>query len=136
MNPATQLNRHRRIVLCACILLWIIAFAATHIPAEEMPRITVRDVTLHAVGYFCLGAVFWLTIFAYRGRASRRAITVIIILAAYGGFDELTQPIVNRCAAWGDWFADIAGTATAVALLEVIEHLSKRLHATKKPAAD
>lgn len=126
MNPATQLHRHRRVVLYTCITLWVAAFVATHIPAAGVPPIAVRDVTLHAIGYFGLATAMWLTVFAYRGRAGRRAIMVISILAVYGAFDEITQPLVNRCAAWGDWFADVIGVLIAVVLLEIICRVARR----------
>jgi VanZ family protein len=47
---------------------------------------------------------------------SRTAGTVFVAVAAYGGLDELTQPLTNRtCDPW-DFAADVVGAALGLFL--------------------
>jgi len=104
----------------AWVSLWICAFTATHIPASAAPELPAGDAALHAVGYFGLTALFVLTLAAYGRARRRRIVTAVVTMAAYAAFDELTQPLVSRYAAWGDWLADFVGAAAAVAATEVL----------------
>jgi VanZ family protein len=121
------LHRHRRLLAILLSVLWVGAFAATHIPKAHMPTdIHVSDKTLHAVGYFVLGAMLLLTL-ASRGKPRwTRVLLTLALLAAYGAVDEITQPLVNRTAAFTDWLADIAGTAAAVIIIELALTLTAR----------
>ncbi|MFP4104729.1 MAG: VanZ family protein [Phycisphaerae bacterium] len=120
------LFHHRFVVLGLCIVLWFAAFSLTHIPMPEMPEVPGKDKTLHIVGYTGLAMIFWLTLFAWGRSRWKRIATVAILIPLYGGFDELTQPLVNRHAAWLDWFADLAGTAIALLLCEVVLLIAAR----------
>ena len=121
MTPSSgQPNRLRRIVLYICIGFWLAAFVATHVPASTISGVHVSDKTLHLAGYFLLGGVFLITLIIYGVSRTARDIMVLLILAVYGAFDELTQPIVGRTAALGDWFADIGGAMLAIAIVELI----------------
>jgi len=113
-------------------VVWVGAFAATHIPKLHMPKdIHVSDKTLHAVGYFVLGAMLLLTC-ASRGRPRwTRVLLTLALLAAYGAVDEITQPLVNRVAAFGDWLADIGGAVAAAIVIE----LALALTARRRPTA-
>jgi len=96
-----------------CGAVWVSFFVLTHVPITPVLRslpVTVKDVTLHAVGYGVLAGVFSVTLIAHGRRGRRLATLVIPILLAYGAFDELTQELVGRSAAWEDWLADAAGT--------------------------
>ena len=132
MIRTTLLHRHRRVVLSACIVLWTAAFVTTHIPAGRLPSIHTSDIVMHTVGFFVLATVFWATLSVYRARPWRRAVVVVCTLAAYAAVDEITQPFFNRCAAWGDWIADVAGALAATCLLEAVSFLAKR----RSPAID
>jgi VanZ family protein len=103
----------RRTLLLACIVLWLGAAAATHTPAPRLPPLHTSDKVLHAGGYFVLGMAFLLTLRAYGWRGRWCILIAVPVLLAYGALDELTQPWVNRCAAWDDWLADGAGAALA-----------------------
>ena len=106
---------------------WIAAFVATHIPKQHLPRgIHVGDKMLHAAGYFLLGGLLLLTRSAWGATWPRRAAWVVLVLAAYAAFDEITQPLVNRAAAVGDWLADTGGALAAVVLGEAILALFRR----------
>ena len=53
-------------------------------------------------------------------------LTVIAVAILYGAFDEITQPLVNRHAAWRDWLADVLGALAAIVIFEAISALRKR----------
>ena len=116
----------RRWLLTACALLWISAFVATHVPVQSVPDLPADDAILHAAGYFGLTAVFVLTLAALRRPAARRIIIAVVTMTVYAALDELTQPLVNRDAAWEDWLADLVGAAAAGATVEVLLGLRTR----------
>lgn len=104
-------SRRARILSAgACGALWAAALTATHIPPDDLPEIEhVSDKLLHLAGYLVLAAALGATL-RLRGATARRvAMLVPIVMALYGAFDELTQPLFNRGASWGDWLADAAG---------------------------
>lgn len=119
-------------MLAGCIVLWVTAFAITHIPAKEMPAITISDKTLHFVGYFVLGSLMLLTMAGYGASLLRRTLTVVCTMMAYAAIDEITQPLVNRHCSLGDWGADIVGAVAAVLLIEIIFALSPSRHLQDK----
>jgi VanZ family protein len=119
--------RTKRLAIAACVLAWIGAFVATHIPLEQLPpNLPGSDKTLHLLGYGALGLIFWLTLRVHGCGTLKRITLVLGILAIYGLFDEATQPLVNRCFAWSDWRADIVGAALAVGLCEPASLLHRR----------
>lgn len=133
-RPPATLHRIRRMLAVAMAVSWIGAFVATHLPKEHLPEdIRVGDVALHAAGYFLLGALLLATRAAYGSAWPRRAVVVVLVLAAYAAFDEITQPLVNRAAALSDWLADTGGALGAVILGEAILAMLRR---KPKPAPD
>lgn len=119
-------RRVRRFTLVGCIALWLCAFAATHIPADQMPLFSSSDKTLHFLGFFGLAAAFLLTLTLHGLKPGRRIVIVLVSMILYAAFDELTQPLFNRYAAWSDWLADIAGATAAVILLELLTAAKKK----------
>ncbi|MCK4375502.1 MAG: VanZ family protein [Candidatus Brocadiae bacterium] len=114
-------RRVRLAALLCCIAAWVGAFLATHSPLPAPPpEMHVSDKTLHVVGYFTLAVVFWLTLLAYGKSGPVRTLASGIILAAYGAFDELTQPMFNRFASIEDWLADLCGIVIAVGVLQCL----------------
>ncbi len=113
------LHRHRRVVLGVLIVLWVFAFVVTHIPAERVPPIGLKDTSLHLLGFLALGAMGLLTLLAYRVGKGRRITLVISLAAIYAGVDEITQPLVGRADSLQDWIADLAGAILAVLLFEL-----------------
>ena len=108
----------RRLLLGACLTIWLAAFVATHLPPRDVPRTGVGDIYLHAAGFFVLGTLLLLTLAAYGAARPRRAAVALLALAIYAALDEATQPLVGRTAAMSDWLADLAGTAAALLLCE------------------
>ncbi|HOF19006.1 MAG TPA: VanZ family protein, partial [Phycisphaerae bacterium] len=95
------------------------AFVVTHIPAERVPPIGLKDTSLHLLGFLALGAMGLLTLLAYRVGKGRRITLVISLAAIYAGVDEITQPLVGRADSLQDWIADLAGAILAVLLFEL-----------------
>jgi len=126
-------RRVRRFTLIGCVVLWLCAFTATHIPINQISLFPSSDKTLHFLGFFGLTAAFLLTLILHGLKPKRRIIVVLVSMILYAAFDELTQPLFNRYAAWGDWLADIAGAAAAVVLLELLMVARKKL---AKPQVD
>ncbi len=116
----------RRTSLVLLIALWLLAFAATHVPAERLPALHASDKTLHAAAYFALAACFWMVLALQRVAPARRAGLVVAGLLVYGAFDELTQPLVNRHASALDWVADAVGVILAVIAAETIAFFVRR----------
>ena len=68
-----------------------------------------------------MASVFGWTLRAHRHRRLRRVLLVLVLMTIYAAVDELTQPLVNRYAAWSDWFADVFGAAAAMLVWETTQ---------------
>ena len=111
----------------ACGMLWVLACVATHIPAPALPLdMSAGDKTLHLIGYFVLTVMFVVTLKCYGVAMWRRAVIALVVMAVYGAFDEITQPLFNRGASWDDWLADLVGAVTAVLACEAVFHAKAR----------
>ena len=104
-------------------LLWLACwaglFVSTHIPVPAgapIPR--GGDKVLHFVAYFVLTMLGGRAAVG-RGRSITTAWAVVwtLIYVAYGGADELLQPLVGRTLSLGDWLADVGGVLAAMAIL-------------------
>jgi VanZ family protein len=105
----------------ACVVAWVGAFVATHVPAEQLPNLPVEsDKTLHFLGYLFLGLLLLGSLSSRGRRGPRRWLTVVGVMVVYAAFDEGTQPLVNRYAAWGDAWADILGGLVAIGVWEAV----------------
>lgn len=121
MTPtARHSSALRRTILIICVTFWLAAFVATHVPMSTVPGVHVGDKTLHLVGYFLLTGAFLLAMITHGKLRPRRIVLAVAIMALYGAFDELTQPIVNRSAEWSDFLADLGGAALAVIVIEAV----------------
>ena len=128
-------HRHRRLLLLACVLLWVTLMVATHLPPERMPRTRLSDKFLHALGYFGLAAIFWSTLRAHELPGRVRVACVFFAAAAYAAVDEITQPMVGRSASLGDWAADVLGAAAALAVCELLSIALTRRPGRNTPPA-
>jgi len=120
-----------RLVLASILMTyWLAMFFGTHLPRLPRSLAEQSDKVLHFVAYGGLAVLLlgW--------RASRRAPTLQtvvmlwVLIAVYGLFDELTQPLVGRHCDVGDWFADIIGAGIGLTVmwpitLRVIAHLRR-----------
>ena len=124
----------RRLATAVCGALWIASLVATHVPISHLPDLPTGDKTLHGAGYFVLAGVFAVTLLLHGLSPRRRSTTVLIVMALYGAFDEITQPLAGRSASWGDWLADIIGSLAAVMVCETARLAWRRLGPRAKDA--
>lgn len=90
-------------------------FVASSIPEPPIPS-NVPDVSLHEVGYFCLGALLIRALAGGRwvGVTPRTLVLAWIIAVAYAATDEWHQSFVPmRHAELRDWIADAIGALAA-----------------------
>jgi len=100
----------------ASAVLLATAFVATHVPPPERPYPHMpSDKLLHVIGFTVLGVTSIWRLAARGNRiTARRALAWWVFLAAYGLFDETTQPIMRRTFEWADWFADCGGAVLGI----------------------
>lgn len=116
--------RHLRTAFTVCFWAYgLLLMLATHAPARDV-QFLVRaadyglldpDKLLHMAAYGVLGL---LAALAYGGRwqnASTAAITLFVLIAAWGAVDEVTQPLFGRLADANDWVYDLIGGAIGLA---------------------
>jgi VanZ family protein len=125
----------RRILWVMTIAYWVLAFTLTHTPPKNTPDLPGSDKTKHFLGYlvlaFLIGTTWYL---AFPRRRRLMPLMVVVIAAAYGAFDEVTQAYVGRTPDLHDWYADMLGALAAAALLFVLERLLPP-RAAEPPAA-
>ncbi len=139
MSPReSKLRSLRHVILIGFLLSWLGAFGASHIPLEQLPEFGASDKTLHLVGFFLLGTGFWLTMLAFGSPMSRRVVVIVSAMTIYAALDEITQPLVNRYAAFDDWLADVVGVIAAVVVLEagrwLVTASGHRAQSRKRPS--
>ena len=119
--PMTYL---RRILWAVTLVYWISLFVATHLPPSRLPRAGVGDKFQHFAAYglltFMVGLTVWVA-FPDRRWVSRLPLLLLVPVAAYAAFDELTQPLAGRIADINDWFADCGGALAAALVLYVLQ---------------
>ncbi|MBX7166573.1 MAG: VanZ family protein [Pirellulales bacterium] len=119
MSRRQSLERHWARRLLATY--WPAMFLATHWPKlhlDSSVALFSNDKILHCGAYALLAALAGTV--AWHRAESRRArlrgfLLVAVVIAAYGVFDEITQPLVMRSADLLDWCADLVGCAIGLA---------------------
>jgi hypothetical protein len=118
------LPRHVRTAFTVCFWAYgLFLLIATHAPARDVQFIVRAadyglldpDKLLHMAAYGVLGL---LAALAYGGRwrpISTAAITLFVLIAAWGAVDEVTQPLFGRLADANDWVCDLIGGAIGLA---------------------
>lgn len=98
----------------ACLL------TLTHIPNAALPRVlqwNLVDKIEHAAAYGLIAILFLCSL-----RRPVRPLFLLIVFAALavvGALDEITQPLVNRYASFGDYASDLIGIVGACAIFLV-----------------
>ena len=128
MTVQDDLQLRFRWLTSVTAIYWVALAVMIHMPPESLdvpPSLMHR---LHADKLFHFGSYGLLAVLLagimelhaeLRGamsKWSRTAGTVFVAVAAYGGLDELTQPLTNRtCDPW-DFAADVVGAALGLFL--------------------
>lgn len=109
--------------IAACY--WLTLVIATHLPAPEaiVGKLLDFDKVVHAVAYFVLATVLFITARRLGSSSSLKTRLLIVFgVLVYGAFDELTQTYFGRSCDLADWFADAGG----VGLAFIIDLIRKR----------
>src|SRR5262245_26025565 len=103
--------RLRRSLVAILIVYWVALVLGTHWPRLPEVGPGISDKFLHVIAY--TGLSLLLALCATWGRPASwwRYGAIFLVLATFGGIDELTQPPFGRAADWHDWYADLAGIA-------------------------
>jgi len=109
----------------ATVLLMLVMFIATHLPAHALPReLATADKIVHCFVYLLLAfsvLTSWeLTIGHLR---PHHYFTVWLVGTLYGAFDEVTQIPVGRHADVRDWMSDIVGIVLGLTLFRLLRPL-------------
>lgn len=119
----------RTVIWCG---YWIAIFVLMHRPLGELgrPPFPWADKVVHFALYFGLTWLGAWRLRTYPGRLTRPSLFLWAgVFAAYGGIDEWLQSYVGRTMSLFDWFADVAGVATA----SLVISLSKRPEKPQEP---
>lgn len=119
MATLIETSKNRAGATILWIVYWVCLFGLTHTPVTPRgPKLIPNaDKIAHFAAFFILGWLGMRAGIAARKRLfARSGILWLFLYACYAGADELTQPMMHRCASWGDWYADIIGIAAALGL--------------------
>ena len=100
--------------LTAFAIVLILIIVLTHIPQSIISyhiNITHFDKLLHVLSYGILGYLLFCSL-KLRSKLVSFWV-VILVVAVIAGLDELTQPLVQRCASIADWLADCIGVCSS-----------------------
>jgi VanZ family protein len=103
------------------------SFVGTHLPPDDIPHLGSADKLAHLLAYGVIGFLAAARL-AVRGQWTIRSAGLwFVLLWVWAGFDELTQPLVNRSAEWGDWLADGLGLTIGMLLATLLLPIWTRL---------
>jgi VanZ family protein len=115
----------RRFIVFALLLYWAFALTMTHLPKPPPIGPPVSDKLIHFLAYGLLTGLLFLAFWLSRPNMRFMPLIMLGIIVAYAAFDELTQPIFNRDAEFGDFLADSAAAVIAVTVLGLIRHFAR-----------
>jgi VanZ family protein len=124
----------RGVVGLVLIAYWLSMFTGTHLPRVPAAVGNHNDKLLHFSAYFGLSVL----LLSWRGARGPVSWVIVrrtwLLLAAYGVFDELTQPLFDRDAEFLDWVADIFGVSLGLGMTWWVCYRFCR--ASARPSAD
>ncbi len=103
-----------------------ILFILTHIPPAHTPEMGASDKLLHLIAYTLLAFLVSLYLVLTRRWNRVYVLSSLVALTGYAGFDELTQLLVGRTAAWQDWQADLLGILAGTAICGILIYILRR----------
>jgi VanZ family protein len=118
---------------------WLALFVGTHIPHPPQLFVSFNafDKVLHFGAYAGLAFLISLSWWLRRAFAWRQWLAVWALTAAFGIFDEVTQIPVGRNCELFDWFADVTGSLSGLALflavLALWQHKAGSLSGPSRP---
>jgi VanZ family protein len=127
-----RLLNNPRLWQLALAVYWIALFVGTHRPVERVPSaVGSADKFAHLGAFAVLAFIFATTWQLSAGHLmTRHLVWSWIVIAIYGGFEEITQPIVGRFASVVDWLADVTGAALGLLMFLIVRNYLQRDRAT------
>ena len=118
------LSHQQKIMTILLVLYWPTLFVFAHIPVPQVVRQAgVSDKSLHFLAYLILAFLLWFAVSGGKRVNWRKAAPwrVLLTLLVYGILDEWSQSYVaGRSCDVLDFFADLAGTLTGLAVFSVL----------------
>lgn len=122
MNAAGDMpgRAHRKALGPILAIYWLGIFAATHLPQAALPQPPIGDKTEHFIAYAGLSSLMLTWLVFTRPKLRRAWVLTLLVCAAYGAIDEITQPIVNRYCDFRDFLADCVGAALGTLVVMIV----------------
>jgi len=117
------LSLRQRLTIVSLLLYWPTIFVLAHIPIPQLVyKAQVSDKTLHLVVYLILVFLLWFAVSPDRRVNWRKATVwwVFLIMAGYGGIDELLQGLVGRNCDIKDFLANLGGVTGGLILFSFL----------------
>ncbi len=115
------------------LFYWLLILVLTSFPADTIPQPGISDKIAHFAAYFGLSVLaflFWENNNVSLS-VSKYELKILLILAAYGLFDEIHQIFIpGRSCEFLDFVADLSGTLIGYIFIKVI--LNKRVIILRK----
>jgi len=117
------LSLRQKLIIISLLLYWPAIFVLAHIPIPQLVyKAQVSDKTLHLITYLILVFLLWFAVSPDRRVNWRKAAVwwVFLIMAGYGGVDELLQGYVGRSCDIKDFLANLAGVTGGLILFSFL----------------
>ena len=117
------LSLRQKLIIISLLLYWPAIFVLAHIPIPQLVyKAQVSDKTLHLVVYLILVFLLWFAVSPDKkvnwGKAA--VWLVFLIMAGYGGVDELLQGYVGRSCDIKDFLANLVGVSGGLILFSFL----------------
>jgi len=113
----------QKLTIISLLLYWPAIFVLAHIPIPQLVyKAQVSDKTLHLVAYLILVFLLWFAVSPDRRVNWHKAAVwwVLLIMAGYGGVDELLQGCVGRSCDIKDFLANLVGVIGGLILFSFL----------------
>ena len=108
----------RRVLGVVLAAYWVAMFLGTHVDiAPPGPEVPNSDKVVHFLGYCGLATLFAFWVATERRLTLKVVLGIMLTLAAYALFDELSQIPVGRECDVMDWVADMLGASLGVSVV-------------------
>jgi len=117
------LSLRQKLIIISLLLYWPAIFVLAHIPIPQLVyKAQVSDKMLHLITYLILVFLLWFAVSPDRRVNWRKAAVwwVFLIMAGYGGVDELLQGYVGRSCDIKDFLANLAGVTGGLILFSFL----------------
>ena len=117
------LSLRQKLIIISLLLYWPAIFVLAHIPIPQLVyKAQVSDKTLHLITYLILVFLLWFAVSPDKKVNWGKAAVwwVFLIMAGYGGVDELLQGYVGRSCDIKDFLANLVGVSGGLILFSFL----------------